>query len=87
MLPAHGSGYLPHGVIVENPCAELKELELAYSRYAERRVNSVKVANERRGSSDFIQWRAAQARTAYMIQQHRQSCPLCKALGQDLLER
>lgn len=71
------------GVLLENPCAELKELELAFSQYAERRVNTIRVVHERRRQSDFVHWRTAQARAAYMIQMHRQSCPLCKTLGQE----
>jgi hypothetical protein len=67
---------------LENPCTELKELELALSQYAERRVNVIKVIPDRRRDSDSVPRRTAQARIAYMIQLHRKNCALCRSVSQ-----
>lgn len=74
---------LINGVPLEDLCAELKELELAFNQYAERRVKVVRVVHERRQSRNFVHWRTAQARAAYMIQMHRQTCAVCQSISQD----
>lgn len=57
-------------------CLEMKELEAARSRYEERRRISIPPSLERRNTPS-ASYRAAQARFAYLIQLHRQSCFAC----------
>jgi galactose-1-phosphate uridylyltransferase len=53
------------------PCAEMRELEAAYT---ERRQARVAVSSERRKMP--ASW--LQARAAYVMQAHRRSCPICR---------
>ena len=56
-------------------CTEMKELQLRYDKYKERRSRAEKPATERR--SVPTGHRAIQARMAYLILAHRQTCALC----------
>jgi len=56
-------------------CPEMKELEIICARFAERRANMVKPENERRNVPTGH--RAVQARIAYLMLAHRQSCAIC----------
>jgi hypothetical protein len=58
------------------PCLEMKELETICSRYEERRGIAIPPNSERR-STPTGKYRAGQARIAYLIQLHRQSCTVC----------
>lgn len=58
------------------PCLEMKELEAVCSRYEERRRVAIQPNSERRNAPSG-RYRAGQARIAYLIQLHRQSCATC----------
>jgi hypothetical protein len=58
------------------PCLEMKELEAVSSRYEERRSVAIPLSSERRNTPSG-RYRAGQARIAYLIQLHRQSCAAC----------
>jgi hypothetical protein len=56
------------------PCTEIKELEAASNRFAERRQVAVAPTSERRKTSpDWLQ-----ARAAYVMRSHRRNCPVCR---------
>jgi hypothetical protein len=65
-------------VVLEHrmPCLEMKELEAICSRYEERRRVAISPSSERR-YMPFGKYRAGQARIAYLIRLHRQSCAAC----------
>jgi hypothetical protein len=56
-------------------CKEMKELQLRYEKYVERRSKTEQPAKERR--SIPTGHRAVQARIAYLMLAHRQTCILC----------
>jgi hypothetical protein len=56
-------------------CQEMKELQLRYDRYKERRSKTETPAKERRSMPTGH--RAIQARIAYLMLAHRQSCAQC----------
>jgi hypothetical protein len=60
------------------PCTEMKELELTSRRYTERRRITATPKCERRSVHSGRQLRAGHARTAYLVQAHRQSCVVCQ---------
>jgi hypothetical protein len=64
------------------PCMEMKELEASCSRYAERRLESVRPKFERRKVSPG-RHRVAQAQMAYLIRVHLQNCAECRRDGYD----
>jgi hypothetical protein len=57
------------------PCLEMKELETVCSKYEERRRVATPPSSERRNAPG--RYRAGEARIAYLIQLHRQSCAVC----------
>ena len=59
------------------PCMEMKELEASCSRYAERRLESIRPQFERRKVSPG-RHRLAQAQLAYLMQVHLQNCIECR---------
>jgi hypothetical protein len=58
------------------PCLEMQELEAVCSRYEERRRVAIPPISEQRNKPSG-KYRAGQARIAYLIQLHRQSCVAC----------
>jgi hypothetical protein len=58
-------------------CLEMKELQLRYEKYKERRSKSEAPTTERRSLP--AGHRAIQARIAYLMLAHRQNCSLCSA--------
>ena len=61
------------------PCSKMKELEVTFSKYTERRRNTAKPSVERRKLAPG--WlRVGQARAAYIIQWHRRSCMICRGV-------
>ena len=58
------------------PCLEMKELEAVCSRYEERRRVAILPNSERRNTPSG-RYRAGEARIAYLIQLHRQTCATC----------
>jgi hypothetical protein len=56
---------------------EMKELEAGYSRYAERRFESIMPKFERRKVSPG-RHRLGQARMAYLMRVHLQNCIECR---------
>jgi len=63
-------------------CIHLKELEATYSKYVERRVLTSRPTVERRASCGTH--RFGQARMAFIIRKHLQTCIECrKAVAHD----
>lgn len=56
-------------------CPEMKELEIICTRFAERRAHMATPTTERRNVPTGH--RAVQARIAYLMLAHRQSCATC----------
>jgi hypothetical protein len=59
------------------PCLEMKELELACVRYAERRSQENMTKSERRQALSAKR-QIGQAQMAYVMQQHAKSCSQCR---------
>ena len=59
------------------PCTEMKELEANYSRFADRRHAAIPTKSERRKVSAG-RLRADQARAAFVMLLHRQTCLVCR---------
>jgi hypothetical protein len=56
---------------------QMKELEAACSRYADRRTETILTASERRQARS-AKLQIGQAQMAYVMQQHVKSCSECR---------
>ena len=59
------------------PCQEMKELELSFGKFNERRRRVSTIPVERRSSQGLVR-PAGQARIALLMQMHRVRCSLCQ---------
>jgi hypothetical protein len=62
------------------PCPEMQELEASNNRHNEQSLITASLLSA--GRYEFSKWhRAGRARSAYMMQMHRQSCDTCRCNG------
>jgi hypothetical protein len=59
------------------PCMEMKELEVSYTKYDERRLNSTPPRSERRKEASGKRL-IGQAELAYIMRMHLQTCKKCR---------
>jgi hypothetical protein len=59
------------------PCMQMKELEVSYSKYDERRLKSMPPRSERRKEASGKR-RIGQAELAYIMRVHLQTCKECQ---------
>ena len=67
------------------PCMQMLELEASFNRLAERRLEVIPHATERR-QRPVAGYRGRLARIAYLMQLHRQSCSECMKRGPRVIE-
>jgi hypothetical protein len=59
------------------PCLQMKELELACIKYAERRSQELLTKSERRQALSAKR-QVGQSQMAYVMQQHAKNCSQCR---------
>jgi hypothetical protein len=59
------------------PCIQMKELEVSYIKYEERRLKSITPGSERRKAASGKRL-IGQAEMAYIMRVHLQSCVECR---------
>ncbi len=76
---SHRNLTVPLIVVLESsmPCQEFLELEASLHRYSERRQQTGEASKERR-SGKPTGFRMGEARLAFMLMLHRQSCAICR---------
>jgi hypothetical protein len=62
------------------PCIQMKELQVSYVKYDERRLKSIPASSERRKGVSGKRL-VGQAELAYIMRVHKQTCAECRRKG------